>query len=96
VSPLRLWLDDARAAPEGWVHACTVAEAQALLASGEVEQASLDHDLGMDQPDGSALVRWMEQTGHWPKTRPVVHSMNPAGRATMEAVIERHFGDRQP
>ena len=93
---MKLWLDDAREPPAGWVQVRTVAEAQALLSSGQVEEASLDHDLGPDEPDGSALVRWMALTGHWPRTRPVVHSMNPAGRSYMEAVIDREFGNKQP
>jgi hypothetical protein len=91
---MKLWVDDVRPAPPGWVHARTIAEAQELLAAGQVEEASLDHDLGMDQLDGSALVRWMAQTGHWPRARPVVHSMNPVGRAYMEGVIERYFAPR--
>jgi hypothetical protein len=89
---MRLWVDDARAAPPGWVHARTLEEAQHWLATDRVEEASLDHDLGFEQPDGGALVRWMAMTGHWPKQRPTVHSLNPAGRRYMEAVIERHFG----
>ena len=41
-----LWLDDRRPAPSGWTRAYTVAEAQRYLATEEVEEASLDHDLG--------------------------------------------------
>ncbi|MBI5544590.1 MAG: hypothetical protein HY901_11920 [Deltaproteobacteria bacterium] len=91
---MKLWLDDVRPAPPGWVQARTIEEAQRWLVTGEVEEASLDHDLGVEQPDGRALVRWMAQTGHWPKHRPVVHSMNPVGRMYMEGVIERYFGKR--
>lgn len=40
---------------------------------------------------GYDLVCWMEETGHWPKFRPTVHSANPAGRARMRAAIDRHF-----
>jgi hypothetical protein len=43
---MKLWLDDARPAPQGWVHVKTVQDAQRLLASGKVTHASLDHDLG--------------------------------------------------
>jgi hypothetical protein len=89
---VKLWLDDVRPAPPGWVHAHTIGEAQRYLETGKVEEASLDHDLGFEEPDGSALVRWMAQTGHWPKSKPVVHSMNPVGRQYMESVIERYFG----
>jgi hypothetical protein len=65
---MRLWFDDVRPAPPGWTWAKTVAEAQAFLASGDVEEASLDHDIGgpdcvgYGEPkptDGTDLVRWM-------------------------------------
>ena len=93
---MRLWVDDLRPAPPGWVHARTIEEAQGWLLTGQVEEASLDHDLGFEQPDGSALVRWMARTGRWPKNRPVVHSMNPVGRAYMVGVIDRYFGTPAP
>jgi len=91
---VKLWVDDLRPAPPGWKHARSVDEAQAFLVTGLVEEASLDHDLGFEQADGSTLVRWMAATGHWPKKAPAVHSMNPVGRACMQGVIERYFGTR--
>jgi hypothetical protein len=42
-----MWLDDMRPAPPGWTHVKNVYEAKLLLLTGEVEFASLDHDLGM-------------------------------------------------
>lgn len=92
---MKLWVDDLRPAPPGWTHARSVEEAQAYLVTGRVEEASLDHDLGFEQPDGSALVRWMARTGHWPRARPTVHSLNPVGRAYMQGVIGRYFGTRE-
>ena len=47
---INLWLDDNRPAPEGWVHVTTVHEAIALIKSGQVQKASLDHDLGLCSP----------------------------------------------
>lgn len=44
---MKLWLDDCRPAPEGWIHAKTMEEAQALLMTFEVVEASFDHDLGI-------------------------------------------------
>lgn len=43
---MKLWLDDVRLPPEGWVWCKTAVEAIEVLATGEVEEASLDHDLG--------------------------------------------------
>lgn len=54
---MRLWHDDVRPAPPGWVWARTNAAAMDYLRTGEVEEASLDHDLGFhdveipDDPD---------------------------------------------
>jgi NAD+-processing family protein with receiver domain len=45
---VRVWLDDERAAPEGWAHVRTPEEAIELLRGGDVEEISLDHDLGLD------------------------------------------------
>jgi hypothetical protein len=43
---VKLWLDDNRVAPEGWVWVKTADEAIAALRTGQVVDASLDHDLG--------------------------------------------------
>jgi hypothetical protein len=117
---MNLWLDDVRPAPDGWVHAKTIQEAMPHLESGQVEQASLDHDLGMCETclggrtyeewlnenwrgenrvvampncehygTGYTLVCWMEETGHWPKQKPTVHSANPVGRRRMQQVIDK-------
>lgn len=43
---MRLWLDDVRPAPDGWVWVKTARDAIALLAAVGVAEISLDHDLG--------------------------------------------------
>lgn len=61
-SGIRLWLDDVRPAPEGWTWIKTVDEAKTYLMAGDVNEASLDHDLGMDavfsslSPEGQAAL----------------------------------------
>lgn len=42
---VKLWLDDVRPAPEGWVHAKSVKEAIEIMSTHRVEEMSLDHDL---------------------------------------------------
>ena len=44
---MKLWHDDIRPAPEGWVWARTNDEAKEILLSNEVTEISMDHDLGM-------------------------------------------------
>lgn len=46
---MKLWHDDIRPAPEGWVWARTNDEAKLHLRTGKVEEISMDHDLGLHQ-----------------------------------------------
>ncbi len=101
---MKHWLDDVR---EPWKHGClgwdwakTADEAIEMLKTGRVEEASLDHDLsematiGILQPGektGYTVVCWMEENDVWPPGGVKVHSMNPAGKARMMAVIRKHY-----
>lgn len=102
---MKMWLDDERPAPEGWIHAKTVEEAIRLLGTGSVVEASLDHDLGMcgeciggfdgkalqckHRGTGYELVLWMAENEVWPQSVRV-HSMNPVGRSNMLQIIGRY------
>ena len=98
---VRLWLDDIRDPAHhgciGWTWAKTAQEAIAILATGNVIEASLDHDLTINQtlgmPDkqdtGYTVVCWMEEHGVWPRDGVRCHSMNPVGRQRIEAVIRK-------
>jgi len=100
---VKLYLDDVRDPPDDtWTLARTVEEAKAILVTGRVEVASLDHDLGIVEvgvgvfkevpaPTGYDLCVWMAKTGHWPKFKPAVHSANPVGAMAMRQCIERHW-----
>jgi len=46
---IKIWLDDWRPAPDGWVRAHNVEEVILHLLHQHIDQMSLDHDL--DQPD---------------------------------------------
>jgi len=48
---MKLWLDDLRPAPEGWVRCYWPEEVLEFIRGGEVTEISLDHDLG-DCPAG--------------------------------------------
>ena len=70
---MKLWHDDMRPPPEGWVWARTNAAAQELLETGLVTECSLDHDLGFhdvlrpDEPESLTTVAHLrgrtEETG---------------------------------
>lgn len=51
---LKLWHDDVRPAPEGWLWARTNEQAKFALRGGKIKEISLDHDLGyhgVEMPD---------------------------------------------
>ncbi|WP_373372107.1 cyclic-phosphate processing receiver domain-containing protein [Nannocystis bainbridge] len=88
---MRLWLDDERPAPPGWLPVRWPDEVVALLQTGAVAELSLDHDLGDDaRGTGYDVVRWIEEAvatrGFVPPAL-AVHSANTAARARMEAGI---------
>ena len=88
----RIFLDDERPTPEGWVRACWPAEVIAWLETGTVQAVSLDHDLGDDaRGTGYDVICWIEEAvalrGFDPPTI-TVHSANPSARLKMLAGIQ--------
>lgn len=87
----------------GWRWVTTAAEAIRLLSTEEVEEISLDHDLGATDPVGTGndVLVWIEEAvfideGYWP---PIlhVHSGNQSAREKMDQgliAIERRLADR--
>ena len=69
---MKLWLDDARTPPDStWTWVKTVSYAIQQMETGEVSEASLDHDLGLDGdgrelPEGRTLVYWMAENDYLP------------------------------
>jgi hypothetical protein len=96
VMKLKLYLDDERVEPIGWVRVSTAANAIAILQTGQVDELSLDHDLdfAVDTRDGEPdppiltgydVACWLEQQaaeGNWEVIPRVMkcHSDNPPGR----------------
>src|SRR3954464_2719878 len=103
-SKIRLWLDDDlvdRAAPSGWTHVTTTAQAIELVDSGRVIELSLDHDLGDDERYGRGIdvvdfiVEQQEINGRdlWPADGITLHTANPYGRDAMTRAIRRYAGN---
>lgn len=107
VSMIRLWLDDIRdpvsAGHYGWTWVKTADEAIAILSTGRVIEASLDHDLDVQatlgntptEKTGYDVVCWMEEHNVWPINGVSVHSQNPAGAARMRQAINRAYERHQ-
>ncbi len=90
---MKVFLDDERIAPEGWLQVRWPDEAIKLLQGGAVTHLSLDHDLGDDKHGtGYDVLLWIEQEvalHHFPPPANIaVHSANPAGRKRMLAAID--------
>lgn len=65
---MKLFVDDIRRAPEGWTPCRTNTEAIRLLATGNVEEISLDHDIMVPEYGGNSasaklvIARMSEET----------------------------------
>jgi hypothetical protein len=59
---IKVYLDDERQTPEGWVRAYWPDEVIELIKQGDVEEISLDHDLGDDdRGTGYDVLLWIEE-----------------------------------
>jgi len=88
---MRVYLDDERPTPDGWVRVYWPDEAVALLETGDVVEISLDHDLGDDERGtGYDVLLWIEEAvalrGFAPPSM-FVHSANSSARQKMESAI---------
>ncbi len=92
---MKLWLDDERPAPEGWVWVKTVYDAeQAFLNAGgdTVTELSVDHDLGETERPGYDLLVWLETAvyvGALYAPRITIHSMNAGARRKMQQCVDK-------
>lgn len=88
---MKVFLDDERPTPFGWVRAYWPDEVIALLKTGHVQELSLDHDLGDDERGtGYDVVLWIEEAVALHGFRPprmTVHSANVSAAMKMRAGI---------
>lgn len=85
----RVYLDDLRQAPRGWIQTQTAEETIALLKQGDVEELSLDYNLGPSTTQtGDVVLRWIEREIHknpqWQLPKVIrIHSGHYRGRQLM-------------
>jgi hypothetical protein len=97
---VKLWVDDVRPAPEGYIWCKSVREAKFVIENPklystryhkDISLIDIDHDAGDYANDGGDYIKlldWLEETG---RNYPIrIHSMNPVGVANMRAIIERN------
>lgn len=93
---MKLWIDDIRPAPDGFIWCKSINQAKAAITAYE-HQYSCDNiliDLDNDAADYFKILDWLEEknivdTGYFFK----IHSKNPVGIMKMEDII-RHNGWR--
>ena len=100
---MKLWIDDVRPAPEGYIWLKTVNEAiRYIEIYGDyldfdnnlvdlIEVIDIDHDAGNYAQYGGDYIKlldWLEETG---RNYPIhIHSMNPVGVAKMRRIIQKN------
>jgi len=103
---MKVYLDDERPTPSGWIRAYWPEDVIELLESGQVEEISLDHDLGDDDHGtGYDVVLWIEEqvfmNGFVPPEMNV-HSANSSaadkmwsGIKSIERMHQRNLGKHE-
>ena len=93
---MKLWIDDVRESPKGYVWCKSVGQAKQVIRANElrhenIELIDIDHDAGDYAFDGGDFIKildWLEATN---RNYPIrIHSMNPVGRENMRAIIRRN------
>jgi hypothetical protein len=93
---MKLWIDDVRPAPEGYVWATTVNGAKHGIEWAEADDVfidliDIDHDAGSCADSGGDYIKlldWLEETG---RNYPIhIHSMNPVGVENMRRIIQKN------
>ena len=93
---MKVFLDDIREAPDGWIRCYWPEDCIELLKTGEVTHISLDHDLGSDDiGTGYDVLLWIEKAvfteGFIPPIM-AVHSANVSAKVKMEQCIHHIMG----
>ena len=94
---MKIYLDDVRPVPEGYVLCQSVNQAKQAILQAEqlgesIELIDCDHDLGDFAPDGGdgiCLLDWLVERGTFYPIK--LHTMNPVGRDNMLRLIERYW-----
>jgi S-adenosylmethionine:tRNA-ribosyltransferase-isomerase (queuine synthetase) len=86
ITIIHVYLDDMRPCPAGFVLARNAEECILLLQEYEVGVLSLDFELGLDQPNGLHVVRYIAASGRYPKEI-YLHTSSESGRLAMYQLL---------
>ena len=102
---MKLWIDDVRPAPVGYVWCRSVNEAKRKIYSSKttcvymdgrsngykIELIDIDHDAGDYASDGGDYIKLLDWLEETGRSYPIhIHSMNPVGVANMRAIIQKN------
>jgi len=90
---MKIFLDDIRPAPGGWILTRTVDETIRYLSSSKVTHLSLDHDIGSFVETGNDVLIWLEEQAYLGNFGVIprviqIHTANPAAVKRMEQAVE--------
>ena len=102
---MKLWIDDVRPAPKGYVWAKSVSDAKFKILHYEatykynpcywddckIELIDIDHDAGDYAPYGGYYIKLLDWLEETDRNYPIhIHSMNPVGVANMRRIIQKN------
>ena len=103
---MKLWVDDVRPAPEGYVWCKSVNETIKVIIKEEhfyydpfdnyhpwniIELIDLDHDAGDFVNEGGDYIKLLDWLEETGRNYPIhIHSMNPVGRENMRRIIKKN------
>jgi len=93
--PIKLYLDDERETPEGWLRVWGIEQAKLILRTRTVSHLSVDNDLGSLDPktEGHHILSWLELQVYEDPTFPIpiitIHSANAGRVPSMRQVADK-------
>ena len=103
---MKLWIDDVRASPEGYVHIKSVDEAKECIEFAErmlqktiildyshynINLIDIDHDAGDYARFGGDYIKLLDWLEETGRNYPIrIHSMNPVGVENMRVIIRKN------
>lgn len=94
---MKIWVDDLREVPKGYIGTKSVNETISLIEKMEIEGEQielidLDHDLGDYVSQGGDAIKILDYLAERGTFYPIaIHTANPVGRANMERMIQRYW-----
>lgn len=96
---MKIYMDDERVTPEGWMRTYTVEETITQLETRQVTHLSLDNDLGEGLLEGWNVIDWLEEQVYNDPTFPLpevtIHSANASRVEYMQRALRSIKNIRQ-